>query len=51
MAILFGSIAGVLLMLAVSIFDPITIFVIAIGGVIGSCLIAPQIAGKTWLKK
>ena len=52
MALLFGSIAGILLMLAVTgTLSPVVIVSIGIGGVIGGCLIAPQISGKAWLKK
>lgn len=52
MAILFGSIAGALLMLTVTgILSPVAIVSLSIGLIIGGCLIAPQMAGKAWLKK
>lgn len=52
MALLFGSVAGILLMLTVTgILSPVAIVSIGIGGILGGCLIAPQLSGKAWLKK
>ena len=51
MAILFGTIAGILLMLTVAgIIGPVTLIAIYTGIIIGGVLIAPQWAARRHLK-